>query len=65
MLFDLDTFAGNRFFIGNNGTSFSQYTTLDVTLDNFYFAVEAVPEPATYALAAAGLLAIGILRRRK
>ena len=52
------------FYIGNN-SGFARYKSLDPTTGDFYFSVQSVPEPASYAMAAAGLLAIGLLRRRK
>lgn len=53
----------DRASINNIGFTFNHVTAQDISLDNFE-ATNYVPEPATYAMMAAGLLGIFALRRK-
>lgn len=50
--------------IGNDGT-ISGYTAYNGTLHGFALQLTAVPEPSSYALMLAGLLAVGSIARRR
>lgn len=53
----------NRALIDSLGFTFSHVMAQDIVLDNF--GTHVVPEPASYALMACGLLGLALVRRRR
>jgi hypothetical protein len=66
IMIDLTSFAGigsvDRSIIDKVGFTFNHVVAQDIALDNF--GTHVVPEPGTYALMAAGLLGLALVRRR-
>jgi hypothetical protein len=67
IMIDLNSFAGigsvDRSIIDKVGFTFNHVVAQDIALDNF--GTYVVPEPGTYALMAAGLLGLALVRRRR
>jgi hypothetical protein len=59
------TFAMNSFAAGNNSMAPDLIRLTDPVYQDFVIAVPAIPEPETYALMIAGLMAVGFLVRRR
>jgi hypothetical protein len=56
--------SDNTFFIANDGTGLAQASTY-MDIDNVYFQVNSVPEPATLGMVLGSLIAVAYFKRRR